>query len=169
MKKYALILVLAAIALFALAACATNEESTQEGIHYRFENLGFYFTLPASWEGKYGLEESAWTFEDLVFHYVQVFHPATREDMESDYAGWLFSIVRHPSAIFEDGELIIGNVLPPSNIVLAYRGEWAYLLHRPTDVQWNIFAPESAAALEFREMQEDLEFIIISIGLTESE
>jgi len=185
MRKYVFFLVLTTVMLVTLAACGRNTADNiqtgepaepieivlnDNGIFYQFDALGFSFLLPTSWEGKYGIEELGGI--DLVTHEdgfmgLAIYHMATREEMESDFAGWLFSFMKTPIAYFEDEMPSKGDYLPPQEIVLAVSEEYVYTLPRPTDVQWNYEASESTSALEFQEMAKQIDFVIDNFRLIE--
>ena len=174
MKKYMMFLTVLVVSLFVLVACSENggadvpaqtqasteeiiEEPTIDGIVYKFDELGFSIVLPSSWEGKYGLGLQEFEHDYGTTRLVNVFHPATREELESDYVGWLFSIIRVPWYVYEN----------PVGVILAYDGEYSFLLNIPTDVQWNYTDPESVSAPEYREMSEQVWLIADSFRVLE--
>lgn len=176
MKKCMKFLALTMVTLLTLTACGRNDElisydvepdlsgqaqvaespeqpSTSldelDGIFHQFDDLGFSVVFPASWEGRYGLEYHEFEHEYGTTRFVSVFHPATREELESDYVGWLFSIIKAPGYFYEN----------PVGIILAIDDEYSFLMNFPTDVQWNYLDPESESAPEYREMSEQLVLI----------
>jgi len=175
MKKYMMILYIAFATVFVFVACdrVAELESPQTeppqaavpieappveeiyGIFYQFDDLGFSFVLPSSWEGTYGLGIHEFENEAGTTRFVNVFHPATREELENDELGWLFSIIRVPWYVYEN----------PVGIILAYDGEYSFLLNIPTDVQWNYIDPESMSAPEYREMSEQVWLIASSFEM----
>jgi len=166
MKKYMIFLTVAMASLFAFAACDRNGEvdlptQTQaeevDGIFHQFDDLGFSVVFPSSWEGRYGLEQHEFENDYGTTRFISVFHPATREELESDYVGWLFSIIRAPGYFYEN----------PVGVILTRDGEYSFLMSFPTDVQWNYTDPESQSAPEYREMSEQLTSIEASFRVLE--
>lgn len=138
-----------------------------DGISYRFDNLGFSFVFPASWADKYGMTEHDGTEPIAPRPGVQIHHLATQEEMGSEFAGFLFSFIKTPVA-FEDEIPLVGDVLPPWMIVLAVSETYVYLLQIPTDSDWTFEElQESANALEFSKMRGQIDFIVDNFRLIE--
>ena len=177
MRKYMTVLTFAIIAMFTLSACGEGAEpagnaneqdlpaqsqvvepslSTEiDGIFHQFDVLGFSIVFPYSWENLFDIEKHEFNNEDGVTKFLSVFHPATREELESDYVGWLFSIIRSPSDFYEN----------PHGVILTRDGDYTFLANFPTDVQWNYQDPDSVSAPEYREMSEQIVYILDSFRL----
>jgi len=146
MKKYLFALLLASIMLFAFTACDTqNTENSQDyatedntTFLYQFDDWGFSFELPQSWQGSYFLT----SFENEVARGWRAYHTATREEFGED-EGFLFSITKVP--VGYDGAM---------GLVLAEREEYLYTVSFPQDSPWSFSDPENAYALEYLEMIE---------------
>ena len=169
MKKYMFALTFAIVALFAFAACSENGEviidnipepqtsAETDGLFHQFDELGFSVVFPASWENNFGLEMHEFDNEDGVTRFVSVYHPATREELESDYVGWLFSLIKSPSVFDEN----------PHGVILTRDGDYTFLANFPTDVQWNYQDPDSVSAPEYREMSEQIVYVLDSFRLVD--
>ena len=181
MKKFLLALILATAMLFIFTACNGNgdtvatytsgngigySELTEQpspevdnGILHQFPNLGFSFMLPATWEGKYGLVE--WGTAESGNILLQIYHPATRAELGSEYVGTLFFLGKvmgeHYTA--DEPPMMSGHA-----IILAQANGYTYFLNFPGDIQWNMDDPESETTKEFLEMQNQYEFIVGSFN-----
>ena len=199
MKKYVFFLALAAVMLFFHTACNGNtapeidtttgniqaDEPAEpveiaidsfspeaiEGMLHQFDNLGFSFVLPASWEGKYGMD----IHESEGWGTVELYHTATWEEFgelgstffEGEYirvVGTLFRFGRSPGEHFTDDE---PPIMAGGSRILARTGGYTYFMNFPSDAQWNYEAPESEATLEYLEMESQWEFIANSFRLLE--
>jgi len=164
MRKYAFLLTLTIAVLFTFTACGNNDESygdsevnyeytsnTEQTTHpnpveidsivHQFSYLGFSIALPASWEGKYGIQETS----TLTAGSIRIYHIATREEFGSG-EGELFRIARAPS-------YSIDVPLPPGFMVLALHEGYEYSIGHPFDSVHG-FDPTTPMAIEFFEMLE---------------
>ena len=189
MKKL-LVMVLLAFAFLALMACGANNDIAtpdvngiepdlpyqatpqaddlevteqpfdgSDGILHQFPNLGFSVVFPASWEGKYGLGEyhlnNEYSTETTFIH---VYHIATREELGT---GWLWTFRR----IHEDNFVADGEPIPHNHVIMYQGGEYAFIMHMPSDVQWDYEAPDGELATEYLEMADQWEEIANSFRL----
>jgi len=182
MRKYAILVTLTAVMLFAFTACGGNETQTiqqpdqtltlevednqvgqdpahnNNGIFYQFDDLGFSFMLPSSWEGKYGIER-AFDFG------VNIYHIATREEFGNPLSGFLFQIWRLDDYAFEAAETL------GFSTVLGQAGGYTYIISYPVDDETRNSVSE--AAVQYREMMEYLKgynnFIVNNIRLIQTD
>jgi len=169
MRKYAVLSILTAVMLFAFVACGGNEAQTTQqpdqsptlevgdsqaeqdpahsdnGIFYQFDDLGFSFMLPSSWDGKYSIDLHE---NEYGASSVRVHHIATKEELGLDFAGMLFWINRFPS--------YDGMADGPIGLILAQAGGYTYAISYPQDSD-HAYDSVSEAAVQYREMMEYLE------------
>jgi len=157
------------VALFVFAACCENGEvvinnipepqalAEIDGLFHQFDELGFSVVFPTSWENSFGIEIHEFDNEDGVTRFLSVFHPATRAELERDYVGWLFSIIKSPSVFYEN----------PHGVILTRDDDYTFLANLPTDVQWNYQDPQSESAPEYREMSEQIVYVLDSFRLVD--
>jgi hypothetical protein len=159
MKKHIVVLVLAVIALLAFTACATKpvEESNisgqteatpaTPGILHQFDDLGFSFSLPASWEGKYSISRNEHESSIGTIREVHVYHTATAEEFGMEIAGSLVHIAKLPvyDGMEDDA---IGHVL-------AQTEEYVYVARYPQDSPYE-YGSTDELAVQYMEMLDDL-------------
>ena len=174
--------------LFAFTSCGGNESQTTQqpnpnhtlefednqveqgavhsdiGTPHQFDDLGFSFILPSSWEGKYNISRYDFENDYGIVSSVRVHHTATQDELvELDFAGMLFWINRFPSVDGMENE--------PIGLILAQAEGYTYAINYPQDSEHEYYSV-SVAAVQFREMMEYLEpindnFIVNSFSLLE--
>ena len=166
MKKYTLLLTLAAVILLALTACNRNGDTQESNadasnlqvnepteifypdiyLFHESTDMGIYFSIHQAWHMKYGIEETEFEHEYGTTRVVTVYHIATREELGIDNVGMLFNISRFP-IILEDG--------PGVGMVLAHREGYTYAINYPLTFD---FYPDSdsIASLQFLNMMDYL-------------
>ena len=140
--------------------------SAPEGVLHSFPDLGFSLEFPASWEGKFGLNElEIPNIENAgeANRLVQVYHIATRVELESEYVGGLWSFWRAVGEHYTDENLPIRAGM---TIILAQAGGYTYFVNGPSDVQFNE-VPGSETAAEFKRMDARIFTILNSFRLIE--
>lgn len=186
MRKCVIFLILVAVTVFVFAACNSNSdsqtnetiqdpqtasgnqnpnESTMQTEHetnlFQHPELGFSFEYPSTWEGRFTVENLPGGDEDGAARGIQLFHVATQQDLESEFVGWLFSIVRTSAATWTN------DIPAPFGEVLAETEEYVFFINLPSDVQWDFDNPQGASAIEYQEMEGQLDVVIDSFRLME--
>lgn|GEM_PF-6041789 len=120
--------------------------SAAEGISYENEALGLVLTLPASWEGNYGVLELN---EENTVEFYQI---ATREEM-GEGMGNLFWITR-----YERDTAPEENQIQSEHIILS-TDLYVYMIYRPSDVQ---YSPDTPSGEAYEAMVQDIAAIEMS-------
>ena len=161
MKGKAVVLVLAGVGVMSgmtLSAGATEDmwsyELAADGAGdqvYQFRDVEL--TIPADWDGKYGLEVD----EDANFPYgtVSVYHKASQEALSAEYGqensgGYLFTLTCSDDYDFMD-------VLPSYRIIGETDG-YIYYVSLPTDVQG--YMEDVAIWSEWQELYGDMDWVL---------
>ena len=167
MKGKAVVLVLAGVGVMAgmaLSAGATEDlwsyELAADGAGdqvYQFRDVEL--TIPADWDGKYGLEVD----EDANFPYgtVSVYHKASQEALSAEYGqentgGYLFTLTCSDDYDFMD-------VLPSYRIIGETDG-YVYYVSLPTDVQG--YMEDDAIWAEWLQLSGDTDWVVSNITVT---
>lgn len=161
MKGKAVVLVLAGVGVMSgmtLSAGATEDlwsyELAADGAGdqvYQFRDVEL--TIPADWDGKYGLEVD----EDANFPYgtVSVYHKASQEALSAEYGqensgGYLFTLTCSDDYDFTD-------ILPDYHIIGEADG-YIYYISLPTDVQGDTENTEIWS--EWQELYGDMDWVL---------
>ena len=167
MKGKAVVLVLAGVGVMSgmtLSAGATEDlwsyELAADGAGdqvYQFRDVEL--TIPADWDGKYGLEVD----EDANFPYgtVSVYHKASQEALSAEYGqensgGYLFTLTCSDDYDFMD-------VLPSYRIIGETDG-YVYYVSLPTDVQG--YMEDDAIWAEWLQLSGDTDWVVSNITVT---
>ena len=167
MKGKAVVLVLAGVGVMSgmtLSAGATEDlwsyELVADGAGdqvYQFRDVEL--TIPADWDGKYGLEVD----EDANFPYgtVSVYHKASQEALSAEYGqensgGYLFTLTCSDDYDFMD-------VLPSYRIIGETDG-YVYYVSLPTDVQG--YMEDDAIWAEWLQLSGDTDWVVSNITVT---
>ena len=167
MKGKAVVLVLAGVGVMSgmtLSTGATEDlwsyELAADGAGdqvYQFRDVEL--TIPADWDGKYGLEVD----EDANFPYgtVSVYHKASQEALSAEYGqensgGYLFTLTCSDDYDFMD-------VLPSYRVIGETDG-YVYYVSLPTDVQG--YMEDDAIWAEWLQLSGDTDWVVSNITVT---
>ena len=118
---------------------------------YKNYKMNIKFEIPLGWCGKYILDESAENENVIVFK-----HKATAEKYE--FAGTLFSVYRIEDANVDEAMRVYGNMT-----VVWRNAEFAYVVARPTDVQYPIWVDRDKEdidiAIEYESLYAGINYI----------
>lgn len=122
----------AVLCLALVAACVTNPVPEREDGGY--ERFGIKIPIPADYDGRVALADPETLTDDVL---LAAYHIASQESSENgSWGGWMFSIVRHDYASFED--YWWSYEMSGGSNVFARDENYYYSYEFPTDVQ---FAP----------------------------
>jgi len=165
MKKYAILLPLMVVMLFALTACNGNDiqeintttnnaqanaptATTHPDIYLFHEstNMGVYFSIHPAWYGLFGTIESLAEHDEGNTSTLVVYHIATRNEFGmGESGGVLFWINRSPHGLFaEVSEGFTG-------VILAQRAGYVYTLNYPRGFEY-LYDSDSVATAQYLDM-----------------
>lgn len=140
-----------------------NISDEPETILYENTDFGFSMQIPLSWEGKYSTENVENTFDDgVVVQAVMFKHNATMDELGSE-AGWMFSFGKITGEQFTPEE---PPVMQGECRIIEQTGGYTYFVSFPSGVEYNEEAG-SESAIEYKEMQSEVDFLIDSFELLE--
>jgi len=130
-------------------------------IQYVNERLGFSIELPASWNGKYSIETSAFERNGGIAGAVSFYHNPTIDEL--GYGGYLFALGRAPGENYteDDPPIYAGGCQ-----FLAVTGGYTYFINFPSGVEYNE-DPDSATASEYHEWTNQIESMLDSFSVCE--
>ena len=118
---------------------------------YQNHTMNIQFEIPLRWAGKYNIDESFVNKNSIIFK-----HKATAN--KYDDAGTLFRVSKLTNAELEESLQIFGN-----QSVVWQNDAYSYVISRPTDVQYPIWADRDkediGIAEEYEELYADIEHI----------